>query len=94
MSSAIAADTWYHITVTYDGANHIIYLGSSSEPTAISTNAYTGTPSTNSVELILGNDHNDTSDFDGKIGAFKFYKKALTLSEVQADYNATKSTYI
>ena len=94
LTTSLAVDTWYFAVVTYDGATHKAYLSTTAQPTGTAvSDAYTGTPDTNSYPLIVGTDGNGTSAFNGEVGVVKFYDKALTLSEVQAAWNDTEATY-
>jgi len=80
--------TWYHIAATYDGSNQKLYING----VLVDTESMTGSIPTNNNSLFIGGDTTDRY-FDGKIGAAKIYSKALTASELLADYNATKSTF-
>ena len=90
-TSTYSANTWYHIAgvIEADGIVKIYvngtlerFSGSGKSADTISYNTFIGS---------LGGSSNGR--FDGNIGAVKYYSKALTASELLADYNATKSTY-
>jgi len=94
LSSTLSANVWYFAVITYDGSNHKAYLSTTSQPTGTAvSDAYTGVPKKESYPLILATDGNGTSAFNGEIGYCKFYDKALSLSEVQAEWTNTESTY-
>ena len=87
-SNIPSTGTWYHIAATYDGSNQKLYING----VLVDTESMTASIPTNNNSLYIGGIDSNRF-FDGKIGAVKIYSKALTASELLADYNATKSTY-
>jgi len=90
-TSTYSANTWYHIAgVVEDDGTVKIYVNGTLEASS-SSGKSADTTSYNTFIGSLGG--SSTGRFDGDIGAVKYYSKALTASELLADYNATKSTY-
>jgi len=70
---------WYHIAGTWDGANWIIYKNG----TNIKTAALSGTNSTSSAALKLGEEYNSSYNIHGLLDDVRLYDHALSGSEVQ-----------
>jgi len=89
-STVLATNTWYHVVILYDGTtNHYIYIngvqvGFSSTPSLNTSNTpiYIGPAVTTSWGA-----------FDGKIAALRIYNRALTPTEVTANFNAIKTRF-
>lgn len=87
-SSAITANTWYHLVGVRDGNNLTLYIDGESAATASQT---FGIGFMN--RLIFGNFWNDasniigTSPFDGEIDEIKILNRAVSETEVKMDYN-------
>ena len=89
-STVLATNTWYNIVIIYDGTtNHYVYIngvqvGFSSTPSLNTSNSpiYVGP----AVTTTWG-------AFDGKIAALRIYNRALTSTEVTANFNALKSRF-
>ncbi|MEY4333676.1 MAG: Synechococcus phage [Bacteroidota bacterium] len=89
-STLLATNTWYHVVILYDGTtNHYIYIngvqvGFSSTPSLNTSNTpiYIGPAVTTSWGA-----------FDGKIAALRIYNRALTPTEVTANFNAIKTRF-
>ena len=78
--SPLSADTWYHVAVTYDGADIRLYLDGSE----VDSNAYAGTVVTGGgVRLSTAGE-----TLDGLLDEVGVYNRALDASEIQAIYNA------
>jgi hypothetical protein len=87
--SAISANTWFHLAVTYDGSlvaasRFKIYVDGLDVTDSSST---AGTVSAISPDAIRIGAYNASTDFlDGKIDDVRFYTKTLTTAEVKQLY--------
>lgn len=98
-NQSITAGTWYHLAITYNGSQMIVYLNG----TAISTTNLTGSISygvgggggggSGDNKLYIGGIGGITSGsahgWSGYIDEFKVYNRALSASEVVQVQNAT-----
>jgi hypothetical protein len=73
---------WYHVVWSYSNGG-LLYINGISQGTKTGG----GLLSINSDQIILGNGLN------GGISNFKMYNKALSPTEIQQNYNATKTRY-
>ena len=86
--STISTSTWYNVTVTRSSNTYTLYLNGNSISTITSSNAYDHGAQT------IGATHSGASQYwDGKISAIISYSKALTASEVQNNFNATRTRF-
>ena len=84
------ANTWYHVVGTYDGSNQKLYLDGS----LVDNDAETGSIDNDDVSLTIGAMEDGASyTFGGSIDDVKIYSKALTLAEVERNYNAGKRSH-
>ena len=85
----LVINTWYHVCVTYNNGNPSIYIN------GILNNTTAGTISFSS--LATNNDIGRLGDgrqyFNGKISNIQVYNRALSATEVQQNYNASKSRF-
>jgi len=81
----IATGTWYHIVVTFDGTNLILYLDNSSADTA--TFSGTRVSATRSA-YISGRPHAGGLYYDGYLDEIGIWSRALTSTEVGELYNS------
>jgi hypothetical protein len=79
-------NTWYHITMTYDGSNMRIYLNSELTKTA----TVTGTIKTDTSYTFMGF---VSSPMNGNIATCLVYNTALSTKEIRQNYHATKGRY-
>ncbi|AGH31518.1 hypothetical protein SWZG_00005 [Synechococcus phage S-SKS1] len=87
--SSISANTWYEVTVTWDGSTSKSYLNG-----VFATNLAVGSASKQTNNFDIGATASGTTNrFDGKISQTLVYNKALTASEIQRNYNALKGRY-
>lgn len=89
-SLSYAADTWYHVAVTYDGSTLRFYVnGSLSASTTVSMTTYT------TDELYLGygvdDQGNESAYWNGDIDDSRYYSRALSESEIN-DIHTTTNT--
>lgn len=83
--SAIPSSSWSHIVGTYDGSNARLYVNG----VQAGISAGTGAIATNAFAWTVGRDANASSNyFNGVIDEVKVLSRALTLSEVDAEYDA------
>lgn len=93
VSAFSAANVWHHITYTWDGSTSIFYVN------GVSVGSKTaGNPSLNqnrANNVMFGGHTYVWGDayWSGRIGAVKFYNRALSASEVTENYNASKGKY-
>ena len=81
-------NTWHHIIYSYDGSTTAFYFDS------VYQNGYAKSGALNggsSADLTIGN--GDTNLFNGDIAIVRVYNRALTSSEIQQNFNATRSRY-
>ena len=87
--------TWYHVVLTWDYNNNTqsLYVNGVLNDSESGIN-YSASNGNNYI--FLGDDNpgaNNTGMFGGKYGEFRIYNKSLSSSEVQSNYNSTKSRY-
>jgi len=91
-TTPIAANTWFHVVVTVDASVNYqakVYVNGILENTI---NISSGT--TPNVPLYIARYTGATGyEFNGKIANTRIYNKALTASEVQQNYQATKDKF-
>ena len=90
LSTSIATNTWYNVAVTWDGTTARGYLNGQ-----FITTIPVATASYQTINFGIGNAgaDMDREPFDGKISQVLAYNRALTASEVEQNYNATKGRY-
>jgi hypothetical protein len=81
--STLAANTWIHLTGTYDGAVLRYYANGT---LAASTNA-AGSIATSTGALRIGGNSLWGEFFDGRIDEVRIYNRALSQAEIQSDMN-------
>jgi hypothetical protein len=88
-------NNWHNVTVTYNGPNHLTYIDGVLDTSKTVTQTSYG--STYTYSLGYGPAFawpNANSDyFNGSISNFMFYNKALSLSEVQQNFNNLRGRY-
>jgi hypothetical protein len=87
-------NTWMHVAYTWYGTTCRFYLNGT-EYTATRSGLITpqGTQCTIGSPTWSWGIGNSSYNFNGKIGSVKAYSKGLTQSEIQNNYNRTKSQY-
>lgn len=73
---------------TYDGANIRLYLNG----TLLATQSHTGTIINTGIGRISGYD-NGGEIWDGRVGSFSIYNRALSASEILQNYNELKPRF-
>ncbi len=76
-------DEWYHISVTYDGASLKLYINGQLN----NSKNVTGLLKVNSRNAAIGSDDGGQKFFNGLIDDVKFFKTALSQTEIQAIFN-------
>ena len=92
-SSTLSTNTWYNITLTRSSNTYTLYVNGSSVSTVNSSQGFNHSPTT-----IGANDNNSPpptykNAFDGKIAQVLAYSTALSDSDVQRNFDATKGRY-
>ena len=86
------ANRWYHIVCTYDGSKTNAGLKCYSDAVLAvwgnyNAGVYTGmTPSSNWIDTI-------SNPYPKQMGRYRVFKKELTLSEIQREYQSQKNLY-
>ena len=78
---------WYHVVGTYDGTTARIYLNGE----AVASGARTA--GENTVPFRIGASPRGANYMNGNISSAKIYNKALTASEIQQNFIATRSRF-
>lgn len=89
-NTAVAANTWYHVVIVYDGTNSKIYKNGVLLSTAAKT-ITTVLDANNSFKLGL-TEANGTGYFNGAVDELKIYPYAITDADVTALYSGSTST--
>ena len=78
----ITANTWTHVTVTYDGNEQVLFK----DGLQVYRRDQTGSIGSNSNKLLIGARGSNTpyNFFGGMIDEVKIYDRALSFSEIQA----------
>lgn len=82
-------NTWHHTAATYDGSTMIIYING----TQVTTKAQTGTITTNTNILAIGQQTGYGEYFGGRVGGVKVYNRSLAATEISHNYNTQKSRF-
>ena len=80
---------WHHVAGVYDGTNMFLYVDGTLDVSKPATGAIVQ----NSYPVCIGhNAEAPASSFNGLIDEVSLYNRALTASEIQADYEAGKGS--
>ncbi len=90
-TNSLALNTWHHYVATYNNGLKSAYVNG----ILIGTQSYTGPGNfTNNNNVLIGRRPGDSSrSLRGNISSVKLYNRALSASEVQQNYNATRGRY-
>ena len=80
-TSALAANTWTHVALTYDGSTIRLYVNG----VQVSSLAKTGSLRTSTNPLTIGSDPIYGQYFQGLIDEVRVYNVALTQAQIQSD---------
>jgi hypothetical protein len=83
-SSALAANTWSHLAVTYDKQTLRLYVNG----VQVASRPRTQDIATSANPLQIGGDSLYGQFFQGTIDEVRVYNTALTAAQIQADMNA------
>ena len=88
----MTSGTWYQFVYVLSRSPQNLYLYSNS--VLARTNSHTlGSINNTATPLYIGSISGTSSFFAGRIGALRFYNKALSSAEVTQNWNVTKSLY-
>jgi hypothetical protein len=82
-TSAVPANVWTHLAVTYDGTVLALYLNG----TQVSSQIASGLIVTSTGALRIGGNNIWTEWFNGLIDELRIYNRALTAAQIQNDMN-------
>ncbi len=82
--ATLAANTWTHLTGTYDGATIRLYVNG----VQVASRAQTAPMATNNDLLSIGGSSVWGEWFAGRLDELRIYNRALTAAEIQADMAA------
>ncbi len=94
--TAITANTWYHLTMTFDGTNIVLYTNG----IQVGTGTRTMTFSSDTTGVVIGanaqgaGDTSITEFFQGYIEDIRVYNKVLTVNEILTIMNCGGRDYI
>jgi hypothetical protein len=80
-SAQLAANTWTHLAMTYDGTTAKMYVNG----TLFTSSAQSGTITTSTNVLQIGGDATYGQHFKGLIDEVRIYNIALTQAQIQSD---------
>ena len=83
-------NTWYHLTIVYNGSQIISYINGNIVDLANTSGRYVETTDS---QYFIGANWDGGAEFTGHIGEVRIYNGALSTSEIQGIYNATYSLY-
>lgn len=86
------ANTWYYLTLTFDGSKYLIYVNGVLYSTTSGVDANASVIK-NLTNLKVGSRDTYNFYFYGKIGELYFYSDRLTEEEILSNFNATKSRF-
>ena len=89
-TTTLANGTYYHVVGTYNGNQKVLYVNGVAEATVNITNAINNTSTVASIGYLR---YYSNQRLNGKIPATKIYNRALTASEIKANYNAIKGRF-
>jgi hypothetical protein len=89
-TTIVSTNTWYHICGTYDGTIQRIYVNGVQE----NTNTINGTISTTNYDISnIGRNPTGISYWNGKISDVRYFDTALTDTQIDAIFQATRGKY-
>lgn len=92
VNPSLAANTWYHLAVTWkSGGNKVIYLNGE-QKTSVAAGTLSKTNTLASIGRSSSADYLNTSNyFSGQMSDFRIYATALTAAQIKELYNAPAS---
>lgn len=87
-------NVWTQLVAVRNGTTLTLYKNGVSQTSGTITSGIDGTPSSNTLRIATANYGGDFSWHSNiNFGSLKMYKKALTATEIQQNFNATRSRY-
>jgi hypothetical protein len=83
-TAAVPANTWTHLSATYDGTTLRLYVNGAQ----VGTRAVSGAMVTSTGVLRIGGNSLWGEFFAGRIDEVRIYNRALTAAQIQSDMNA------
>lgn len=90
-SGTISTGTWYHVVAVFKDDTYLKLYVNGVEVATTSSNVTDARP-TSYDEYYIGKEDDFGQKFDGKIGAVRYYSKALSASEVGQNYRHGRDT--
>jgi hypothetical protein len=91
-TQTLSSNTWYHITVTYDGSKNSsglkIYIDGSDGSYDVNTNALTSNITNVGIDAVLGCSYNNSYFVNGRIDETAIFDAELTSAQVTELYNS------
>lgn len=87
VSYSFLTNTWYNMTMTYNGSNMLIYVNNS----LVKTATVTGNIVARNTQVNIGYYGNQV--LNGNISQISIYNRALNSTELSQNYNITKQRY-
>ncbi|MBF0217404.1 MAG: LamG domain-containing protein, partial [Candidatus Omnitrophica bacterium] len=84
-ASLTTADTWYNISLTYDGTTLLVYVNN----TLVLNQAVSMTGMNFDADVLLGNRRSDNSTLTGEMKNVRVFNRALSAAEIAALYGNT-----
>jgi hypothetical protein len=92
--NTVTLDTWQQLTFMIDKTNAFIYFIKNDVPATSNTdNIITSNIGTNNANFRIGSFTDGSYSMNGQIGSLKVYDRLLSISEIAAEYQATKANY-
>jgi hypothetical protein len=85
----LSADTWYHVTGTFDGSNQEskLYIDGIEVPTTVWAGSPKSSLYTSNSPIYIGKRHDNKWFFDGAIDEVAIHDRTLTAGEILQHYN-------
>ena len=80
----VQSNTWYHVAMTYNNTNLVLYVNGAQDGSVAATGAIAPT----AEPLRIGGAGSGSWFFNGRVDEVSLYDRALSASEIQAIYNA------
>jgi len=92
-TKAINQNQWYHVAVTYNGADVSIYVDGELDISGVVSLDTPNTSVSKTVRMGFDVPSGSYSHFDGALDDVRVYNYAKSAQEIEADYNASKVGY-